>query len=106
MKGYPYWKVGLGFLLCPGIASVIAALVGTYYQILNQKVSFLMVLGFFSGTSPVIVFLLLLLIFHRILFCLWFCCFFSPFSVFDEFVFLFLFLVGLSLFSGLSTYRR
>ncbi|WP_336972258.1 hypothetical protein [Alcaligenes sp. PF14] len=56
MKGYPYWKVGLGFLLCPGIASVIAALVGTYYQILNQKISFLMVLGFFAGTSPVIVF--------------------------------------------------
>ncbi|MGG4601528.1 hypothetical protein ACLPHZ_12360 [Alcaligenaceae bacterium Me47] len=47
MKGYPYWKVGLGFILCPGIAGVIATLVGTYYQIIDPKISWLGVLGFF-----------------------------------------------------------
>lgn len=47
MKGYPYWKVGLGFILCPGIAGVIATLVGTYYQIIDPKINWLGVLGFF-----------------------------------------------------------
>lgn len=56
MKGYPYWKVGLGFILCPGIAGVIATLVGIYYQIIDPKISWLGVLGFFSGSLPVIVF--------------------------------------------------
>lgn len=56
MKGYPYWKVGLGFILCPGIAGVIATLVGTYYQIIDPKISWLGVLVFFSGSLPVIVF--------------------------------------------------
>lgn len=80
MKGYPYWKVGLGFILCPGIAGVIATLVGTYYQIIDPKISWLGVLGFFSGSLLVMVFLLSLLIFHRLLLYLWFCCFFVLFD--------------------------
>lgn len=51
MKGYPYWKVGLGFLLCPGIAGIIMALVLTYYAVLDPKVDGISVLGVAVGAS-------------------------------------------------------
>ena len=51
MKGYPYWKVGLGFSLCPGIAGIIMALVLTYYAVLDPKVDGISVLGVAVGSS-------------------------------------------------------
>ncbi|WP_164461321.1 hypothetical protein [Alcaligenes faecalis] len=56
MKRYPYWKVGLGFLLCPGIGGIISAAVGSYYQVIDPEISWLAAVGFFIATSPVFIF--------------------------------------------------
>ncbi|AYR19086.1 hypothetical protein [Alcaligenes faecalis] len=51
MKGYPYWKVGLGFSLCPGIAGGIMALTGIYHAVLDPDINGLSVIGFVAVTA-------------------------------------------------------
>ncbi|WP_439273528.1 hypothetical protein [Pseudochrobactrum sp. HB0163] len=46
MNGYPYWKVGIGFSLCPAIGGGIVALIATYYAALQPQLDALLVLGF------------------------------------------------------------
>ena len=46
MRSYPYWKVGLGFLLCPGVAGLVLALVVTCHAALDPKIDSISVLGF------------------------------------------------------------